>query len=150
MSNASKPSSGIKHWLHYDEQLKQPWAVRWYPEGGGTTGPGRGRGVRQCNRAFATPALRDAFIQNGYRHDPLQAKVPGKGRKRADQDREQREDPENWPDELSEVMARVAEIRATSGRRYSLLSDVYAAMKQLGFERPARRVESDACSQDRR
>lgn len=129
MSDASKRLSEIKHWLHRDKRLKQPWAVRWWPEGG------RGRGGRQCNCGFASPALRDAFIQNGFRHDSLQVKVPGKGRKRADQDREQREDPENWPDELSEVMARVAAIRATSGRRFSLLSDVYAAMKQLGFKR---------------
>lgn len=132
MSNALKPLSEIEHCLYYDKRLKQPWAVHWYPEGR------EGGGNRQCrqrNCGFATPALREAFIQNGFRHDSLQVKVPGKGRKRADQDREQREDPENWPDELSEVMVRVAEIRATSGRRFSLLSDVYAAMKQLGFKR---------------
>ena len=87
------------------------------------------------SRGFATPTLRGEFVRNGFEEDPLVAKVPGKGRRRADQDREQRESPENWPDELSEVMARVSEIRANSGRLYSLLSDVYAAMKQLGYRR---------------
>ena len=141
LSNASKPLSKIDHYFYHDKHRKQPWVVRWWPEGR----EGRGsRECKQCSRGFATSELRDAFVENGFQEDPLQAKVPGKGRKRADQDREQRENPENWPDELSEVMARVTEIRANSGRRYSLLSDVYAAMKQLGFKRPSERVQHHA------
>ncbi len=118
----SKNLNKIEYWLHHHKGTSSPWAVRWWPEG---------RRGKQRNRSFETPSQRGEFIRNNFYHNSFH----GKGRKEGDQDREQRENPENWPDELSEVMARVSEIRSTSGRRYSLLSDVYAAMKQLGFKK---------------
>lgn len=132
MSDALKPSNKIDHWLYHNGALERPWAVRWWPEGRGTR---KNKKCKQRSLGFATPELRDVFIENDFQEDPLQVRVIGRGRKRSNQDREQREEPGNWTDELSEVMARVAAIRAVSGRPYSLLSDVYAAMKQLGFER---------------
>ncbi len=139
-----RTSDGIEHDLRHNVGLKQPWVVRWWPNGrlnrGGKLNRGDGQGGqvsegRRCSCGFATPALRAVFIKNGFRHEAIQQKVAGKGRKRADEDREQRENPETWPDELGEVMAKVTEIRSRSGRRYNLLSDVYRAMKDLGFKR---------------
>lgn len=120
----------IKFQCSYNKDGRiSPWVVQWWPEGKGK------KYSKSRSVSFKTKEERDEFVDNDFDVSILPPKNTNKGRKSYAEDREMQELPENWPEELTEVMKEVSEIRKKSGKPFSLLSDVFVAMKNLGYKK---------------
>lgn len=122
----SRTSEGIRYHIYFlkNVRVRRKYQLRWYPDKSSK---------RIRYKAFSTRTQAEEYTQQGFPNpDERIVKI---GRKPNSVDEENQNNPETWPDELSEVMAKVTEIRTKSYRPFSLLSDVYRAMKELGFKR---------------
>lgn len=102
------------------------WAVTWWPAGRDSPRRDKGFITEEEAKQFVVEGCK---VEEGYKPDGK------KGRKGGDREREQRELPEDWTDELTEVMLEVIKYRNTYQRNHVLLSDFFVVMKKMGYRR---------------
>ena len=103
---------------------RRKYELKWFPDRSST---------RARYRQFHLRAEAMEYAKQGF--PSPDERVAKTGRKPNSGREEMQNEPGEWPDEASEVMANVIEKRTRSGRPFNLLSDVYWVMIDMGFKR---------------